>query len=85
MKIYAVYATSSDSEYLLGYATGDMQDIKAYFDDQKAYGLRVECVTDKVLNIPAGYWEKKAYYLKKKAYYQAVLRGIDKELQIDKG
>ena len=83
MKIYAVYATELHATRLLGYATGDMRDIQAYFDDKKAYGLEIECVTDKVTNIPAGYWEKKAYYLKKKAYHQAALRGIDKELQLD--
>lgn len=47
--IYAVYATDTDRNYLLGYCTGDRKDIETVFEDRKGYGLELEVV--KVVDI----------------------------------
>jgi hypothetical protein len=47
--IYAVYATDTDRDHLLGYCTGNKRDIEIVFEDKKGYGLRFEAI--KVVDI----------------------------------
>lgn len=42
MKIYAVKTNTDTNSYVLGYATGDPEDIKAYFKPKEVYGLDVK-------------------------------------------
>ena len=37
-----VYSVHTNDNFLLGYATGDVEDIDKYFDDAKAYTIYVE-------------------------------------------
>lgn len=77
--IYAVYANSTDRRYLLGFATGEIKDIEAFFDDQKAYGLNLERV--KAQHIPPGFADKRAALLQQKAAHEAEVRKIDSQLK----
>lgn len=80
-RIYAVYATHVDNIYLLGYAIGEMEDINAYYDDQKAYGLKIKAV--KPVAIPKGFAVKRKALLQQKAALQAQLDKLNKELKIE--
>jgi hypothetical protein len=54
--IYLVRAIHVDRDIQLGVVEGDIEDIKAYFDDRKAYGLKItEYVPPTVIQIPKGY------------------------------
>jgi hypothetical protein len=80
--IVAVSGTQSDGPpYLLGYAIGAENDIRAFFDDNKGYGLKLSEV--KATHIPAGYANTRAKLLQEKAEIEAQLEAINKQLKIN--
>ena len=79
--IYAVYANVPDRRYLLGFAIGQVDDICAYYDDKKAYGLDLEKVDPLV--IPAGFAVKRKGLLAQRDQLQAQLDKLNKELKCD--
>ncbi len=57
-EVYAVYAKNIDRNIFLGYCTSESkEDIEAYYDDKKCYGLMIEQV--RPVKIPAGFATKK--------------------------
>ena len=77
--IYAVHATTLDHPLFLGYATGKIEDIKAYYDDRKQYGLEVTAV--KPLHIPEGYAHKREGLLGRKAQLEKELKDIERQIK----
>jgi len=63
---------------LLGYAIGHTEDIHAYYDDLKAYGLKLEPV-DPVI-IPTGYAAKRAVLVKRRDELEAELKELNRKL-----
>lgn len=78
--IIAVYAQNVDRNYLLGYAIGAVEDIKAYYDDKKAYGLVLEPVNFK--RIPKGYAADRKALVQKRDNLQKQLDELDKEIKL---
>lgn len=77
--IYAVYAKHTDQNYLLGHAIGEVEDIEAYFDDRKAYGLVLEQVDP--VSLRSGYAEKRAELLRQRDELERAMNQIDAELR----
>jgi len=77
--IYAVYAIHTDRNYLLGYATGKVEDIRAYFDDQKVYGLEIKVV--KWVHVPANYAEDKSALVAKRNALQKQVDELDRQIK----
>ena len=78
--IYAVYTTdASNSWELLGYATGDVKDIKAFYHERRDYDLVTEVV--KPNHIPPGYASKKAELMHRKRELQQQLDDLEKEIK----
>ena len=77
-EIYAVFATQPDRLHLLGYATGDPVDIRAYYDDRKAYGLELKRV--KTLEIPKGYAAEKETLVAKKKDLESQISQINDKI-----
>lgn len=75
----AVYAAHVSREVLLGYATGDMVDIEAFYDDQKGYGLTFKEV--KVQHIPTGFAKKCAALNELKAEHEKEIERINRDLK----
>lgn len=78
--IYAVFATTTNSRECLGYATGALEDIKAFYHERRAYGLEIEVV--KPNHIPPGYVSKKAKLLARKRELQQQLINLDAEIKL---
>lgn len=76
--IYAVSATQLDRDQLLGYAIGRTEDIAAYYDSRKGYGLRIEPI--KPLRIPDGHARRMAELVKKREAAEKALRQINREI-----
>jgi hypothetical protein len=81
--IYAVYATHVDRNYLLGYCISDeRQDINAYYDEEKGYGLEVERVAPIV--IPSGYAVQKKELVRQREVLKKQLEEIDRKIKVMK-
>ncbi len=78
--IYAVYATDTDRDCLLGYAIGDKEDINAYYQDRQGYGLRLETVNP--IRITPGYAETINDLKTKKARLEAEIDAINKIIKL---
>lgn len=78
-QIYAVYATDNDRNRLLDFAIGAKEDIEAYFDDRKSYGLVLEPVNP--LIIEAGYLVKRDAILKEKKQLEERLSVLNLRLK----
>ena len=78
-RIVSVSATQTDRNYFLGHAIGATEDIEAYFDDSKGYGLEMEPVSPVV--IPAGYAAKRKGMLAKRADLERQLKEMDAQLK----
>lgn len=77
--IVAVYAQHLDRNSLLGYAMGNRDDIAAYFDDRKDYGLEMEEVTP--ILIPSGYAGTKKSLMKRKEALEAEMSRIQAQIE----
>lgn len=78
-QIYAVTAKYTAGPYFLGLATGSQEDICAYFESQKGYGLDVSPV--KCINVESGFAEKRRQLLTKQAQLKLELEQIEQELK----
>lgn len=78
-KLYIVFATHTDRDIFVGFATGEVEDIEAYFDDRKAYGLRIE--EAKPIKVEAGYAKRKNELAMKKAFLEAELRTLNNKMK----
>jgi hypothetical protein len=77
--IYAVFATHEDrSNVLLDYASGNPEDIEAYFSDQKARGLELR-VVDPIV-IESGYENKRNDLLSERAWLEQKLSTVTARL-----
>ena len=79
--IYAVYADHAYSRTLLGYATGNVEDIEAFFDSRKAYALVLVEVVSR--HIPPGYAAKHNNLMARKQDLESELEQLNKELHND--
>lgn len=79
--MYAVYANHIDRKVLLGIASGDPEDIKAFYDNQKAYGLDLYLERLQPNPIPPGYAALKDTLLAKRRLIAAQLADLDEQLK----
>lgn len=77
--IVAVYAEHLDRNTLLGYAMGDHDDIAAYFESRKAYGLKMEEVVP--ILIPKGYASKREGLVEQKEALEAGLARTEAQIK----
>lgn len=77
--IYAVYAIHENRNQLLDFAVGEEEDIKAYFDDRKAYGLELKPVDP--LIIPTGYCAERNELLLEKVKIERRLAALNRKLE----
>ncbi len=86
-KIIAVWSKHEDRNHLLGYAVGNHllghavgnhEDIAAYFEDEKGYGLEMNVVIAK--KIPEGYAMKKRALQDLKESLESELEAINKKI-----
>lgn len=80
MITYAVYAKGTDRDQLLGFATGQQEDIAAYFDDRKGYGIY--CNAIKPVNIPSGYAIQRAKLIAQRQELERQIREIDSSIKL---
>lgn len=78
-QIYAVYANHEDRRLFLGLAVGNVQDIQAFYDERKAYGLDLERAN--IQYIPQGFASRKAALMGKKRELQQQLIELEAELK----
>lgn len=78
-QIYAVTAQYSQGPVFIGLAQGELEDIKAYFDNQKGYGLEV--LPAKIINVDGGFAKKREQLLIKANQLRAELEQIQRELR----
>lgn len=77
--IYIVWAkSSSNQDTFVGHATGDPEDIKAFFDDRKEYGLYLQAV--KIVDVGAGYAYKRHRITEQAANLRETADKLEKEL-----
>jgi hypothetical protein len=76
--IYAVYATDTDRDRLLGYATGNTVDIEAYFDSRKGYGLEINPIT--ICHVPPGYSSQHRELIAKRADLERQINELNKQI-----
>lgn len=73
--LYIVYAENTDSRTFLGLATGNSEDIKAYYDSRKSYGLILEPA--KIVEVYKGYADQRKQLLEERGALQARINAID--------
>lgn len=76
--IYAVTAKHTQGPVFIGLAQGELEDIKAYFDSEKGYGLEV--LPAKVINVESGFAEKRKQLLIRQEQLEIELEQIRREL-----
>ena len=77
-QIYAVYSVHEDRNRLLDFAVGEEEDIRAYFDDQKAYALELKPVDPIV--IEPGFCVKRNELLLEKVQIERRLAALNRKL-----
>lgn len=77
-QIYAVTAKYTAGPCFLALATGSQEDICAYFESQKGYGLDVSPV--KCINVESGFAEKRRQLLIKQQELEVEIGIIKQEL-----
>lgn len=77
--IYAVYSVHEDRNILLDFACGNKEDIEAYFDERKAYGLEFVLVDPIV--IEPGFSSKKSHLLRKKKELENQLKALSRDIE----
>lgn len=81
-KIYKV-TTEGDCEgrstKIIGYATGNESDIKSFYDDRKAYELRLEEI--EVVNVTPNSKTERVAMIKRKQELEAELESLKKKLK----
>lgn len=77
--MYAVYANHENHRNFLGIASGDMQDIEAFYESRKAYGLDIEPI--QVNHIPAGFAVEKAALKERRRVVAEQLAALDGQLK----
>ena len=77
--VVAVYATQPERQQLLGFAAGDLQDIQAFFDDRKAYGLEIRRL--QYIRVPTGFAQRKKELERRKTELLQELEEIKSELK----
>ena len=82
-QIYAIYAKHLDRNQLLGYCYSESwEDIEAYYEDKKAYGIEVEAV--RPVRIPKGYADRKALLVKERESLQKQIAELDRRIAASK-
>ena len=76
--LYAVYGTDVDRNYLLGFADGKQEDVEAYYNARKGYGLVLDPIEFTV--IPVGYKAKKETLDKEIKKYEAMIKQLTKQI-----
>lgn len=74
-----MYAIHENRNQLLDFAVGEEEDIKAYFDDRKAYGLELKPVDP--LIIPTGYCAERNELLLEKVKIERRLAALNRKLE----
>lgn len=74
-KLYIVRGTGSNSDYFIGLATGTVEDITAYYDDKKGYGLRIDQAN--ITNVPDGYAVKRDALIAEKRQLEKRIQTIE--------
>ena len=77
--VYAVYSTSVDRDYLIGYYRGDKKDIELLLDSKKGYGLKFEAV--RPILVTSENANKVRELLQHKAKCEATIKTVDVELR----
>lgn len=78
-QIYAIFAKHLDRNVLLGYCYSESwEDIEAYYEEKKAYGLEVEHV--RPVRIPKGYAEQKSTLVKQREALQKQIDELDRQI-----
>ena len=75
--VYVVITDYGDREVTLGYATGDLEDIKQFYKDKMGYSLSVKPVVIEAVDINKETLEKKLTYLRLKKE----LKDLESELR----
>ncbi len=77
--IYAVFAKGLDRDALVGYATGEWEDIESYYHEQQNYGLYIKEV--KPVNVPRGHRIAMGELMKEKNRVQEELCKIERKIR----
>lgn len=77
-QIYAVTAKHAQGPVFIGLAQGELEDIKAYFDNQKGYGLEISPANP--INVECGFAKKREQLLIRENQLRAELEQIQREL-----
>ena len=78
-EIYHVQGVNVDHNYHIAYATGDIADIRKYYDDKKGYGLIIDLI--KPVHILHEEVIEKENLLKEKAAIEKRLAEIQAKLK----
>lgn len=83
-QVYAVFAKHLDRNKLLGYCYSEsFDDIEAYYEDRKGYGLEVEAVHP--IRIVSGYADRKKELADKRDKLQRQIDELNRQISgIDK-
>ncbi len=73
--IYIIHGDSGSNRYFLGHATGDLEDIKAYYDSRKGYQLTIEEI--KPIHIPKEYANVMAKLVSRKTELELQIKEIN--------
>jgi hypothetical protein len=77
--LFLVWANDSDRRRFLGLCTGHSNDIEAYYEDKKGYGLDIESVVPTV--ITAGYGKRKKELIVQKQELERQLKELDNRIK----
>lgn len=76
-QVYAVYAKHVDRNILLGFCISDTyDDIEAYYEEKKAYGLEIEPVHP--VRIPAKFAIRKKELVKRRLELEKQLKELER-------
>lgn len=77
--IHAVFAKYEDRNRLLGYVIAESEeDVQAYYEDKKAYGLEIETIEP--VRIPAGFAAEKSELIRQRDALKKQLQELESRL-----